>query len=181
MYSNLDVLSYGFDEKIIEASRWELKNMIRIIDGLLNFSESIKIGGKTEINLENFLKKYAHKLEEERHIYVHNKQFNLSIYTDELLFSRVIKNLIDNALTYSTDGELHIYIESWSLRFENKIAETLSDSDIMKLTEKFFSKSFEEKKWHGIGIPMLKEICKNLWFKMRLYSKDQKFIVEIEL
>lgn len=180
MYSNLDVLSYGFDEKIIDASRKELKNMIRIIDGLLNFSESIQIGRKSEINLENFLKKYSYSLWESENIILHNKEFNLSLYTDELLFSRVVKNLIDNALKYSSDGKLHIFMTAWKLRFENSIPETLSESDISKMTEKFFSKSFEDKKWHGIWIPMLKEICKQLGYEMKLFSKDNTFIVEIE-
>lgn len=179
MYSNLDVLSYGFDQKIIDASRKELKNMITIIDGLLNFSESIQIGRKTEINLENFLKKHSYTLWESENIILHNKEFNLSLYTDELLFSRVVKNLIDNALKYSSDGKLHIFLDSQGLRFENSILKTLSESDIAKVTEKFFSKSFEDKKWHGIGIPMLREICKKLGYEMKMHSKDNKFIVEI--
>jgi signal transduction histidine kinase len=30
--SNMDVLKYGFDEKIVEKSKQELKHMIKIID-----------------------------------------------------------------------------------------------------------------------------------------------------
>lgn len=179
MYSNLDVLSYWYDEKIISASRKELKNMIQIIDGLLNFSESIRIGRKTEINLENFLRRHSYTLGRWENIVIHNKQFNSTLYSDELLFARVVKNLIDNALKYSLNWKLDIYIQEGKIRFENKLEETLSDGDIKRLTEKFFSKSFESKKWHGIWIPMLKEICKQLGYEMKIFSEDKKFIVEV--
>ena len=179
IYSNLDVLSYWFDEKIIHASRNELKNMIRIVDWLLNFSESMKISDKWEINLENFIKMHSASLENSGDILIHNNEFNFSIITDELLFMRVVKNLIDNALKYSDNHKLDIYIQEDKLVFINNIEKTLWKWDLEKVQEKFFSKTFEEKKGHGIGIPMLTEIVKKLWYEMKISSKEKQFIVEI--
>lgn len=179
MYSNFDVLEYGFDIEIIKRSKSELKNMIKIIDGLLNFSESMTLGEKKDINLENFLKGFSFDFEEKNKIIFHNASFNASIYTDELLFSRVVKNLIENALKYSSNKEVDIFISDKSLRFENKISYTLSDNDIQNISEVFYKKSFEEKSWHGIWLPMLKEICEKLWYELIIRSSDNKFIVEI--
>lgn len=179
IYSHLDILSYGFDEKRITSSQEQLKNMIKVIDGLLNFSESIKLGYKSEINLENFLKRNTSFLDQTKQITIHNKLFNFSLHTDEVLFSRVIKNLIDNAVKYSSDQKLQIHMQEEKLIFSNNIPETLSDKQIEKSIEKFYSKSFEDKKWHGIWIPMLQEITKVLGYEMKIYSQDSKFIVEI--
>ncbi len=179
MYSNLEILSYGYDLQIIESSRKELKNMIAIIDGLLNFSERIKMAPKKEVNIENLIRKCAFSLWHNENIHIFNTEFNFSLLLDELLFTRVVVNLIDNALKYSSDNALNIYVQQEELRFENSIEATLSKKEIALLEEKFFSKSFESKKWHGIWLPMLHEIVKKLWYKMEIFSKNKKFIVKI--
>ncbi len=179
IYSNLDVLKYWFDEEKINLSKRELKNMIKIIDSILNFSESIQITSKKYVNVENCINNYTYFLKEKSNITIENNEFNFSIFTDEILFERVIKNLIDNALKYSLDWKLKITIKDNQITFKNKITKTLTTPEINSLLEKFYSKSFEDKKWHGIGLPMIKEIVKILWYKLELDSKNNKFIVKI--
>jgi signal transduction histidine kinase len=108
--SNLEVLQYGYDEEKIKNSKAELKNMTKIINGLLKFSETIQITNKIDINLENFIRKNLYFLESSDNIHITNNEFNYSILTDELLFSRVIKNLIENAVKYSIDKQVFITI-----------------------------------------------------------------------
>lgn len=55
--SNLDILSYEFDTKKVAQSKTQLKNMVQIIDRLLQFSESVSAIDKQEINVENFIRK----------------------------------------------------------------------------------------------------------------------------
>lgn len=177
--SNLDVLKYWFDEEKIQSSQEELKNMVHIIDGLLNFSEAIQISNKTNINLENFIKKHIYFLEQKNNIFIHNKEFNFHIETDEVLLLRIIKNLIENALKYSLDGKLDIFIQDDKLIFENKIFVTLTDEEIKNILKKFYSKSYRKNKWNGIGLPMIQEIAHVLWYKMEILSIDNKFRIEI--
>ena len=177
--SNLDVLKYWFDEEKIQSSQEELKNMVHIIDGLLNFSEAIQISNKTNINLENFIKKHIYFLEQKNNIFIHNKEFNFHIETDEVLLLRIIKNLIENALKYSLDGKLDIFIQDDKLVFENKIFVTLTDEEIKNILKKFYSKSYRKNKWNGIGLPMIQEIAHVLWYKMEILSIDNKFRIEI--
>lgn len=179
IYSNLDILKYWFNQQKIEESQNELKWMIKIIDGILNFSESIKITSKVNVNVENLISNYIYFLEWKQNIKIFNKEFNFSIETDEILFWRVIKNLIDNALKYSLDWKLKIFIKKDRLIFENKITKTLNKKEINILFEKFYSKSFDDKKWHGIWLPMIKDIVKILWYKLKIYSENNNFIVEI--
>ena len=177
--SNLDVLKYWFDEEKIDSSKSELKNMTEIINGLLNFSETIQITNKTDINLENFIRKNLFFIEWKNNIEIINNEFNFSIRTDELLFERVVKNLIENALKYSLDEKLKIKIFSDKIIFENNIHVTLEQEALEKISTKFYSWSYNEKSWNWIWISMIQEILKTLWYKFKISSKDNKFIAEI--
>jgi len=177
--SNLEVLEYWFDKEKISNSKNELKNMTEIINGLLNFSETIQITNKIDINLENFIKQNLYFIEWWSNIKIINNEFNLSIHTDELLFARVVKNLIENALKYSLDKKLNIILYSDKIKFENNIHRTLEQKDIDKIYKKYYSWSYNDEIWNGIWIPMIDEIIKTLWFTMKISSNDYKFIVEI--
>lgn len=179
IHGNLEILKHEIIPEKIQSSQEELQRMIRIVDWLLNYAESLKINEKWDINLENAIKKYVKISQWEKNIRIHNKEFNLSIHTDEVLFSRIIKNLIENALKYSSDWNLDIYLSKKKLRFENKILETLSSKDIKCLFESSYGKSFEEKKGHQIGLPMIQEIAKLLGYSLIISSENKKFIVEL--
>lgn len=180
IYGNLEVLKYEFIPEKIKNSQEELKGMIHIIDGLLNYADSLKLQHKEHVNIENILKRYISFQKWKQKIYVHNGGFNISIYTDEILFWRIIKNLIENASKYSGDGSLDIYINEGNLRFENPIQNTLSKTEIQKLFESSYGKSFEEKRGHQIGLPMIREITKLLGYTLIVSSIHKKFIVTIE-
>lgn len=179
IYSNLDVLKYWINEDVIVNSQLELQNMKKIIDWLLDYSESIQISDKKSINVENFINKHIFFLNEKNKIKIINKEFNFSIETDETLFLRIIKNLIENAFKYSLNGELNIFITKDKLTFENKIAKNISEKEIKLLSEKFYTKSSNNNKWHWLWLSMIKNIVKVLWYEIKVKSINEKFIVEI--
>lgn len=177
--SNLDVLEYWFDREKISSSKEELKHMVNIINWLLSFSETIQITDKKDINVENFINKNLYFIDWSENITIENNEFNFSIYTDELLFERVIKNLIENAIKYSLDKQLKIIISSTKIVFENNIHTTLDKTQLDKISTIFYSGSYNDSKWNGIWIPMIQEILKTLWYKLDIKSQDNKFIAEI--
>lgn len=178
IHSNLEVLKYWFDTEIIKKSQQELKNITNIVDSLLHFAESLKITELKTINLENFIKNYISWLKLNwKNINIYNKEFNYIIKTDEILFWRVLKNLIENALKYTFSQDIDIEIKSWSLIISNDIETTLSTYDINKIYYKFYSKSSNNSYW--IWIPLIKEILKNLWFWFEIYSSNNKFFAKI--
>jgi len=178
--SNLEVLQYWYDEEKIKNSKAELKNMTKIINWLLKFSETIQITNKTDINLENFINKNLYFLESSENIHITNNEFNYSIFTDEVLFSRVIKNLIENAIKYSIDKQVFITISDWILKIENNIYASLEQEEINKLCQKNYSRSYNENSWNWIWLGMISEIIKVLWYELNILSLDCKFIVEID-
>lgn len=181
IFSNLEVLKYGFNENIISKSQNELKNMINIIDVLLSFSETLNIYEKDNINLENFLKNYINTyfLENKKNIFIQNNEFNFYIETNQTLFKRIIRNLIENALKYSIDKKVYIKIENWKLIFKNSILNDFSEDEIEKLLSKFYRKDNTKNDWYWLWLAMIKEILKFLWYDFYIYSKDKNFFVEI--
>lgn len=179
--SNLDVLEYWFDKEKILWSKKELKNMVNIINGLLDFSQTIQITNKVDVNVENFIRKNLYFIQWSQNIEILNNEFNFSIYTDEILFERVIKNLIENALKYGLDKKLKIIITTQKIIFENNIHATLETQHIEKIFTKFYSWSYNGSQWNGLWIPMIQEILKTLWYSLEIKSQDNKFIAEIIL
>lgn len=181
IFSNLEVLKYWFDEKIVKKSQEELKNMINIIDVLLSFSESLNISERDDINLENFLKSYINSYfsDQKNNIFIENREFNFYIETNEILFKRIVRNLIENALKYSKDKKLFIKIENKKIIFENKIEKDYTEEEIQKLISKWY-RSEKIKNWYWLWLSLIKEILRFLWYHCQIYSKENKFFVEID-
>jgi len=179
--SNLEVLKYGFDEEKITYSQNELKNITKIIDWLLKFSESFNNLEKKEINLENFIKSIVNFEEYNKSVKIINSEFNFSILTDEILFERIIKNLIENALKYSPNRQVNIYIKTNKITFKNELYKTLEKEELEKIFDKFYSSTCNESTWNWLWLPMIKEITKVLWYELQIDSYNNKFVVEINL
>ena len=173
IFSNLEVLKYWFDEKIVKKSQEELKNMINIIDVLLSFSESLNISERDDINLENFLKAYINSYfsDQKNNIFIENREFNFYIETNEILFKRIVRNLIENALKYSKDKKLFIKIENKKIIFENKIEKDYTEEEIQKLISKGY-RSEKIKNWYWLWLSLIKEILRFLWYHCQIYSKE---------
>lgn len=181
IFSNLEVLKYWFNEEIIKNSEIELKNMVSIIDILLTFSETVNINEKEDLNLENLLKSYISKYfyESKNKIFITNKEFNFYIETNLVLFKRVIRNLLENALKYSLDWDVFIKIENNKIIFENSIEKDFSKEELEKLTSKFYRKENQNKNGFGLGLNLIKEILNFLNYDFKLFSENKKFIAEI--
>jgi len=177
VYSNLEVLEYKHDTNIIKKSKKELQEIIHIIDWLLNFSESLQSSEKRDINIENLINKYTLG---DNNITIHNSDFNVSVYGDEMLLWRVISNLMSNACKYSVNWNVDIYIFHEWIRIENPIKKTLWIQEIESLKNNSFWKSFEEKRWHQIGLSLLEKIVGELWFAIEITSENKRFIVSLE-
>lgn len=179
--SNLEVLRYWYNQEKIQNSLDELKAMDGIIGWLLDFSESLQRSEKKEINLENFLKKYIHIFPEEIDVEFQNKEFNMTIYTDEQLFMRVIKNLFENSIKYMVWNVVTIKITQEFLTISNSISHTIPEEKIQEIMKRGNSSAVLSRDGHGLGLPMIAEILANLWYTLSLSSAENMFHAKIEL
>ena len=178
--SNLDVLNFEYQKVKVTSSKIELKNMVSIIDWLLKYSESTYAYKKKEINLENFIKRYAQVLSNTCNITIQNKQFNKTVETDEALFGRVIQNLLQNACKYSQNREVLVKIQENSLIIENTVEFTLSPMELRNIFIHNYTLWKKSKTSHGIGLALTSEIVEWLGFMLNADSYDEKFRVTID-
>ena len=94
-------------------------------------------------------------------------------------FFQIVKNLIENWLKYSLNNTLDIFIKSDRLIFENKVYKNITNDDLEKIFNKFYSKTCNENSWSWIWLPLIKEIVKVLGFELILSPRDGYFVVEI--
>ena len=96
---------------------------------------------------------------------------NLKLNVNFKLFTIVVKNIIDNAIKYSTDGKVNIQIEQNSLSFSNT-GEKL-EYDLEKYYEPFFSEHSNQKESFGLGLYIIKSILDVHDFKLEYFYKKQ--------
>ena len=108
---------------------------------------------------------------------------NENINVDFKLFSIVIKNLIDNALKYSKDKKIYIYIKENKLHFKSLGAKL--KKDFKDYTEAFFKGELnkENQKGFGLGLYIVNEILKKHDFDFAYNYEDgyNIFIIKTEV
>ena len=178
VHSDLEILKYEYDIEKIKRTQNELKNITKIVDWLLHFSQNLKLWNKKLINLEKFLNEFIQNYDKNltQNIKIYNNEFNFHIKTDEVLFKRILKNLIENWIKHSSDKKLEIFITKEKIAFKNKITKNFTSDELNNFLTRFYTK---EKAWTGLWIPLIKEISKVLWYTLALSSKNNYFIVEI--
>lgn len=180
IHSNLDVLKYEYNPDIIKKSQQELRSVTSIIDGLLHFSESLRVENEQMINLENFLMERLATYDKSERITLTNKAFNKSIKTDEILFSRIVLNLTENALKHGSDGKLQITITEDFLIFENAIEKCLDENELLRIQDRF-QRGTTKESGLGLGLPMIKEIARALGLQMEIGCEKGFFWVRIPI
>lgn len=109
-------------------------------------------------------------LEDESKVSVNTN--NLKINVNFKLFTIVVKNFIDNAIKYSTDGKVDIQINNNSISFSNKGKKLEYDLD--KYYEPFFSEHTNQKESFGLGLYIIKNILDVHNFKLNYTYKEEK-------
>lgn len=102
---------------------------------------------------------------------------SFKLMVDYRLFATVVKNLIDNAIKYSSDKRVKIYIEDFNIVFENS-------SQALKKPLEYYTEAFTKdnstKDSFGLGLYIVDAILKEHDFRLRYEYIDDKsrFIIE---
>lgn len=89
-------------------------------------------------------------------------------------FSKIINNLIENAYKYSSDKQMNIYFEDNHLYLSNKVAK--------KVENLFTGQRIDTlPKGNGLGTEIIKKYIELLNWKINSYTKDDYFIVKIDI
>ena len=163
-------------EKLIKVF-YQLESLINefaVIEEVIAKKENIN---KQEIFFDDILENALDILmiEDEDKISINTNKLKINV--NFKLFTIVIKNLIDNALKYSTDKKLHIQIEHNSIVVSNKGKKL--EYDLEKYYEPFFSQQSNQKESFGLGLYIIKNILDVHNFRLQYsYEKgENKFSI----
>ena len=118
-------------QEITSSMNTSAKNLYQLLENLLDWSKA-RIGSTTPvigwINLHSVVDEVTnlyHESAESKGITILNKKCNLSIQADEQMIKTIMRNLIGNAVKYSTKGDsITVLAEQLSDNIEIRVIDT---------------------------------------------------------
>jgi len=105
---------------------------------------------------------------------------NMLIYTDEDGFSKVIDNLISNAIKYNVDeGEIVIEVIGKNLSFYNT-GKSIDTKNIFIVFDKYYQEN-NESDGFGLGLNIVKEFCDKNKITINIDSLEQGTKISLNL
>ena len=109
------------------------------------------------------------------------EELDEEILTDEKWTSFIIEQILSNALKYTKEGSIHIYMKNQTLYIEDT-GIGIKKEDLPRVFEKGFTGTNGriDKKASGLGLYLVKNICDTLGYPIHIESKiNQGTIVSI--
>lgn len=178
--ASMRLLVQGEDSDFSRKVNSDLKRIEQYVEMVLTF---LRLDSKEtdyllkEYDLDPVIKTSVKKFMNEfisRKIKLNYEPVNVRVLTDEKWLSFVIEQVISNALKYTPEGEISIF-----MRNENELC--ISDTGIGILPEdisRIFEKGYTgfngrmDKKASGIGLYLCKRICNNLGHTIKAESRQ---------
>ncbi len=168
----------------MQSSNKELLDLVQIVLDTYKVKE-----GEIELNLESVsIKKYMEEIVEEMSAIAHktnnklvvNIKSDFEIKIDYLQFKRVIKNLINNAISYgksNSDIEINIDKKGKNIFIRVKdYGKGISQDDIEKIFNKYFSASKKFRKiGTGLGLYLSQKIVQAHGGGLTVSSKEGEY------
>lgn len=103
------------------------------------------------------------------------EDMNEEILTDEKWTSFIIEQILSNALKYTKEGSIHIYMKNQTLYIEDT-GIGIKKEDLPRVFEKGFTGTNGriDKKASGLGLYLVKNICDTLGYPIHIESEVNK-------
>lgn len=137
-------------------------------------------------NIDDIIRQSVKKFSSEfinRKIALSYEPINETIITDDKWLSFVIEQILSNALKYTREGVIKIYMQNKTLCVEDT-GIGIAPDDLPRIFEKGYTgyNGRSDKKASGIGLYLCKQICKNLGAEITVSSEVGKgTVVRINL
>jgi two-component system, OmpR family, sensor kinase len=135
MTLNLGIIENDQNQAIIESTKEEIFKIKNITDTLLFLSENFVVKKKQSVSLSFIIESFIQKHQDKENIEFLLKDKDIETFVDVHMFERLLKNLIENALKYSSDKKICITLQRDKILFTNHVANNV---DISRLLDMFF-------------------------------------------
>lgn len=131
-----------------------------------------------EYNVDDIVKQSVKKFSSEfinRKIRLEYETINETVITDDKWLSFVLEQVLSNALKYTREGSIKIYMRDKTLCVEDT-GIGIAPDDLPRVFEKGYTgyNGRSDKKASGIGLYLCKRICKNLGAEISVLSEVGK-------
>ena len=120
----------------------------------------------------------------QRKLTLNYDEVKMSVITDEKWLSFVIEQILSNALKYTRNGGVSIYLENGDVLCIKDTGIGIEAEDLLRIFEKGYTgyNGRSDKKASGIGLYLCKRICKNLGHSISAVSAPgEGTIIKIDI
>ncbi len=180
MRSNLELLRLKPETRFIDSTDEEITGMERIIESLLFLAKPNDVDTRKEMDIAakttEIIAKY---IPENKIVFTHDKK-HLKKEINEELYTRILCNLIENAIKYRSTGNILVHLNKKSIKISNQIDHALSTEEQSNLTKAFYQwDTSRNSTGYGLGLALVAKIVEISGWTMDIDSKNKEFIVNI--
>lgn len=174
---NIRMLSIDLpDNEYAEAIKEELEILEKSVTNYL-ILEKITFFEKVNLQSLEFDKYFNHIKERYNNMDFEINTFEINntklILTDETMFTRIVENLIENAIKYSSEKSIDIYLENETLIFVNKVDSKENIGNIFTGARKY------SRMGNGLGVEIINTYIKQLNWSISSSHEKNEFQVFI--
>ncbi len=178
--SNLELLRLKPEARFIDSTDEEIMGMERIIESLLFLAKPTGAQTIRDLDMIKKTQEIVDKYNPENLItYTYNKKYIRKKMSSEL-YTRILCNLIENAIKYKSEGHISIDLSKESVKISNSITQGISQEEQNNLTKAFYQwDASRNSTGYGLGLALVAKIVDISEWTMNITVKNKKFIVEI--
>ena len=172
------LLNYGSceEKELLEEVVKKVEKIEEIIAGAQKLFSSAKEFSEVKLKplVENVLKTFNSKVEE-KGLKLKTHLQEVSVACEKVLFEQLVKNLLDNALKFTEEGEVEVRLEEE----EGKVVLSVRDTGVgipKELLPVVFEKYVKSPKssGHGIGLSVVREIVRFHGWQIEVETEEGK-------
>lgn len=164
--------------KECEGELFKIEQYVEMVLQYLRLNSSVNDFVLKEYYLDNIIKQAVHKYAPmfiRKRIALNYTEVGARVVTDEKWLVFVIEQILSNAIKYTVEGEISIYMEGGCLIIADTGIGILAE-DLPRIFEKGYTgyNGRSDKKASGIGLYLCREILKKLGHKVYVESEPGK-------
>ncbi len=180
MRSNLELLKLKPEARFIHSTDEEITGMERIIESLLFLAKPNQGMTKTDINITTKTEEIISKYIPENTIKLSSEKKDIHKHGSAELYTRILCNLIENAIKYKSGGPIDIILSKDSIKISNTIEQNLTGEEQKNLTKVFYQWDLSRNSTgYGLGLALVTKIVEISGWTMDISTHNKRFTVEI--
>lgn len=164
--------------KEAEAELFKIEQYVEMVLQYLRLKSSVNDFILKEYSLDDLLKQAVHKYAPmfiRKRLTLSYEPLEQKVVTDEKWMVFILEQILSNAVKYTTDGGVSIYMENGTLVIEDTGIGILQE-DLPRIFEKGYTgyNGRSDKKASGIGLYLCRQVLQKLGHKMYVESEPGK-------